>query len=142
MSLISVTRLRVRSWLYLPAFFVQANRSAKQAAAAPGNLAVRLLADRRFAFWTMTAWPNEAAMKAFMQGSPHGPVMRKLMDWCDEAAIVHWTQENASLPGWDQAHQRMQQEGRRSKVHHPSAAYTAFVIPAPVTTHGRDRRMK
>ena len=142
MPLISVTRLRVRSWLYLPAFFVQANRSAKQAAAAPGNLAVRLLADRRLAFWTMTAWPDEAAMKAFMHASPHGPVMRKLMDWCDEAAIVHWTQESAVLPEWDQAHQRMQQEGRRSKVHHPSAAHTAFVIPAPVTTHGRDRRMK
>jgi Domain of unknown function (DUF3291) len=107
--LISITRLRVRSWLYFPSFFVQANRSAKQAAAAPGSLAVRLLADRRRAFWTMTAWSSEAAMKAFMHAGTHGAVMRKLMDWCDEAAMVHWTQESASLPAWDEAHRRMQE---------------------------------
>ena len=98
MATISVTRLRVRSWWYFPSFVVQANRAAQQAAAAPGNLAVRLLRDRKNTYWTLTAWSDDAAMKTFMHAGTHGAVMRKLLDWCDEAALVHWTQDSANLP--------------------------------------------
>jgi heme-degrading monooxygenase HmoA len=140
MPFVSITRLRVRSWRFLPIFFVQALRSGRQAAAADGNLATRLLRERRNTFWTMTSWSSEAAMKAFMHSGVHGPVMRKLLNWCDEAAVGHWPQESTELPTWPQVHTRMQQDGRRSKVNHPSAAHTAFEIPAPSTT--RDLRLK
>lgn len=142
MPLISVTRLRICSWLYFPVFVLNSLRSAKQAAAAQGNLAVRLLRDREKTFWTMTAWSNEAEMKTFMSAGAHGTVMRKLLDWCDEAALAHWTQESATLPTWEEGHRRLQQEGRRSKVHHPSAAHTAFVIPAPTTGRTREQHVK
>jgi hypothetical protein len=142
MPTISVTRLRVRSWWYFPSFVVQANRSAQQAAASPGNLAVRLLRDRKNTFWTLTAWLDDAAMKTFMTAGTHGAVMRKLLDWCDEAALAHWTQDSAVLPTWDAAHKRLLQEGRRSKVNHPSAAHTAFEMPAPTTGITRDRKLK
>lgn len=142
MALISVTRLRIRSWLYFPAFFLNSMRSAKQAAVAPGNLAVRLLRDRDKAFWTMTAWSSDAEMKSFMHAGAHGAAMRKLLDWCDEAAVTHWTQENTNLPTWEDGHKRLQQEGRRSKVHHPSANQAAFVIPPPASGPSRERRVK
>ena len=58
-------------------------------------------------------------MKAFMLASPHGPTMRKLLEWCDEAALVHWTQAAAELPFWPEAHRRLLQEGRKSKVTQP-----------------------
>jgi heme-degrading monooxygenase HmoA len=142
MPLVSVTRLRLRSWLYLPAFFLHSTRSANQAAAAPGNLAVRLLRDRGNAFWTMTAWSSDAEMKAFMHAGAHGAAMRKLLDWCDEAAVTHWTQDSASLPTWEEGHERLQREGRRAKVNHPSASQTAFVIPPPIVGPTRERRVK
>ena len=123
-------------------FVVQSFRAARQAATAEGNLAVSLLRDRRKAFWTTTAWTNEAAVKAFMHSGVHGPVMKKLLEWCDEASLVHWSQESAELPSWQDAHKRMQQEGRRSKVNHPSAAQTAFTFPAPVTGLTREQRLK
>ena len=41
MPFVSITRLRVRSWSYVPAFVVQTLRIARQAARADGNLAVR-----------------------------------------------------------------------------------------------------
>jgi hypothetical protein len=134
MPLVSITRLRVRSWRFLPLFFIQALRSGRQAAKADGNLAARLLRERRNTFWTMTGWSSEAAMKTFMHAGVHGPAMRKLREWCDEASVVHWMQESNELPSWVEAHRRMQQEGRRSKVNHPSPAHTAYEIPLPSTT--------
>ena len=131
MPFVSLTRLRIRKWFFLPAFFVQSQRIARQAARAEGNLAVKLLRDRRSAFWTATSWSSEGSMKAFMRAKPHGPAMRSLLEWCDEAAVVHWEQAGAELPTWEEAHRRMQREGRPSKVYHPSAAHTAFTIPAP-----------
>ena len=137
MPVVSVTRLRVRSWFYLPAFIIRSLRIARQAKSAPGNLEVRLLNDRRNTFWTTTCWESEAAMRAFMLASPHGPAMRKLLEWCDEAALVHWSQPGPELPAWTEAHQRLQGEGRRSKVNHPSEAHARFVIaPPPANARG------
>ena len=132
MAVVSITRLRVRSWRYLPMFFVAALRSARQAARSNGNLAAALLRDAGNAFWTATSWTDERAMKAFMHAAPHGPAMRKLLEWCDEAALVHWTQESGALPTWAVAYARLQREGRTSKVNHPSAAQRAFEVAAPV----------
>ena len=142
MPVVSVTRLRVRSWLYLAPFVIRSLRIVRQAKSAPGNLAVRVLNDRHKAFWTTTCWESEAAMRAFMLAPPHGPAMRKLLEWCDEAALVHWSQPGLELPVWTEAHQRMQREGRRSKVNHPSEAHARFVIPAPRADGGGDGRVK
>src|SRR4051794_19367114 len=131
MPIVSVTRLRVRSWIFLPAFFLRSIRITLQVKNAPGNLGVKFLNDRRKTFWTCTSWDSEAAMKSFMLANPHGPAMRKLLEWCDEASVVHWSQSAPELPGWTQAHARMQSEGRPSKVNYPSENHRRFVIDAP-----------
>jgi heme-degrading monooxygenase HmoA len=140
MPFVSITRLRVRSWRYLPAFLVQSLRSARQAKAAPGNLAVSLLRDADLAFWTRTLWIDEAAMRAFMVSGVHGHVMPRLLHWCDEAAVAHWTQESVAPPTWPEAHRRLRQDGRPSKVSHPSPAQRRFEFPTPRT--GAERRIK
>ena len=140
--IVSITRLRVRSWRYLPSFFLRTLRIAWQAARSDGNLAVGLLRDRRNTFWTGTIWPDESAMKAFMHATPHGPAMRRLLEWCDEASLVHWTQDNADLPSWEVAHQRLEQEGRSSKVHYPSPAHIAHRFPPPTTRRTARLRIK
>jgi hypothetical protein len=98
MPLVSITRLRVRSWRFLPMFFFPALRSTRQASRSDGNLATRLLRDQKRTFWTATLWTSDVEMKRFMVRGAHGLAMRKLLHWCDEAALVHWTQENAALP--------------------------------------------
>jgi hypothetical protein len=138
MPFVSVTRLRVRSLMFLPAFLFDAVRSALQAKAAEGILAVKLLRDARNTWWTSTAWDSEASMRNFMRAKPHGPAMRKLLHWCDEAAVVHWTQPDATLPSWPEAHRRMHLEGRNSKVNHPSPAHSASTIAAPEVRPGND----
>jgi len=131
MPLVSITRLHLRRWRFLPMFLWQVVRSVLQAKKADGNLVTRLFRDRGSTFWTGTVWTNEAAMKGFMLAGAHGRVMRRMLDWCDEAAVVHWTQEHPDFPAWENAHARMQREGRPSKVNHPSPAHSAFAIPQP-----------
>ena len=131
MPFISITRLRVRSPWYLPSFFWHAIRSKTQAKKAAGNLGIALLTDAKLTFWTKSAWTDQAAMRAFMLSGPHRIAMPVLMDICDEASLVDWTQGSAALPDWKEAHRRLVAEGRRSKVRHPTPAHDAFEIPPP-----------
>ncbi|MEP7353274.1 MAG: DUF3291 domain-containing protein [Acidobacteriota bacterium] len=133
MPFISITRLRIRSPWYLPAFFFHALKSSMQAKKAPGNLAFDALSDANRTFWTKTAWQDEASMRAFMLSGAHRVVMPKLAGWCDEAAVAHWTQDTAILPDWAEAHRRLVASGRKSKVKHPSTDHEAFRIPPPRT---------
>jgi hypothetical protein len=131
MAFISVTRLRLRSVRFLPVFILFSLRSARQAKRSAGNRGVALLNDAHFAFWTLTAWEDEAAMRAFMTSGIHRRAMPKLLNWCDEAAVGHWTQETGELPDWAEAHRRMVKDGRPSKVHHPSPDQQARRIREP-----------
>jgi hypothetical protein len=134
MPFVSVTRLRVRSWRYLAGFIVQSLRSARQAKAAAGSLSVCILRDADLAFWTRTVWSGEAAMRAFMRAAPHRDAMPRLPEWCDEAAVVHWSEDALKPPSWPACHGRLQREGRPSQVNHPSQSQRRFEIPAPRTT--------
>jgi Domain of unknown function (DUF3291) len=134
MPLVSITRLRVRSLRYLPAFLINALRSAQQAKAASGNLAVSLLSDARFTFWTCTVWNDEQSVRAFMIAGAHRSVMPRLLQWCDEASVAHWLQDSPEPPSWQEAHRRLQKVGRRSKVDNPSDAHLRFEISPPKTT--------
>jgi hypothetical protein len=131
MAFISVTRLRVRSAWYLPGFFWHAIQSQSQAKKAKGNLGVGVLNDANLVFWTRSAWTDKAAMRAFMLSGPHRKAMPALLDICNEASLVDWTQDSATLPDWKEAHRRLVAEGRRSKVRNPTPAHDAFEIPAP-----------
>jgi hypothetical protein len=142
MAVVSVTRLRVRSWRFLPAFLLRTLRIGVQARKAHGSLAVKVFRDRRNAFWTSTCWESEAAMRDFMLAEPHGSTMRKLLEWCDEAALAHWNQETAELPSWSEAHKRMLRLGRVSKVNHPSEAQKAFRIDEPGENTRSELRLK
>jgi hypothetical protein len=131
MPFISITRLRVRSLLYLPAFLWQTMGSLRQSQRSRGFLAGRVLREARNTFWTVTAWDDDVAMNSFRTSGAHREAMPKLLDWCDEASVAHWSQPTAELPTWLEAHHRMVAEGRLSKVNHPSAAQQAKEIPAP-----------
>jgi len=123
-------------------FFLQAFRTARQAQAASGNLAVAILNDEHRTFWTCTVWSEQESMRSYMSTEPHRSVMRKLAHWCDEASVVHWEQDSQELPGWLVAHQRMQKEGRASRVNRPSAAHLAYQVPEPHLSRAKPVRLK
>ena len=128
---ISVTRLRVRRWWFMPAFLWLTQRTAKQARSAMGFTAGFTLVDKHRAFWTLTGWESESAMKAYRGSGPHRRAMQKLPEWCDEASVAHWTGD--ALPDWVEAWERMQKEGRFTPVKHPSNSQKEKRIERPRT---------
>jgi hypothetical protein len=136
MPFISITRLRVRSIRLLPFFALYAYRSLRQAKRSLGFQCGSLLADRNWTFWTMTAWDSQESMRGFMTTGSHRAAMPRLLDWCDEASIVHWEQAEAALPSWTEADQRMRTSGRVSKVRKPSPQHATLTYPTPRASSG------
>jgi len=122
---ISITRLRLRSLRYLPSFGWYTWQSKRQLTRSPGFLTGTVGSAPGLAFWTATAWTDEASMKAFRNSDWHQRAMPKLLDWCDEASVARWTQDSSALPDRAAMLERMQTSGRISKVRHPTAAHAA-----------------
>jgi hypothetical protein len=138
MPFISITRLRVRSVRFLPGFALYTLRSLRQVRGSPGFQGGGLLADRGWTFWTMTAWDGEESMRRYMTSGSHKLAMPRLLDWCDEAAVVHWDRLEAALPPWTEADKRMREGGRSSKVRNPSPQHADLSYRAPrMATGGR-----
>ena len=136
MPFVSLTRLRIRSVRFLPAFAVHTLRSIRQVKSSPGFLSGALLPDRRFSFWTMTAWDSQESMRQYIITGDHKRAMPHLLHWCDEASIAHWDQPDATLPSWEEADRRMRETGRISKVLHPSPHHATLSYRPPRTTLG------
>jgi hypothetical protein len=137
MSFVSVTRLRIRLARFLPLFAIHTFRSFNQVKKASGFKGGSILADRSWTFWTMTTWDSQESMRAFMTGGAHRAAMPHLLDWCDEASVVHWDGAEDDLPSWNEADKRMRESGRASKVRFPSSCHSTLNYRAPrVTTAG------
>src|SRR5262249_24429109 len=110
----------VRKWRFVPGFLWQTWRSFWRARRALRNQAVRIRRSEGLTFWTVTTWDDEPAMSDFGIARPHLDAMPKLLEWCDEASVAHWTQCSPEPPEWERAEQQMAEIGRLSKVNHPS----------------------
>ena len=125
MPVLSVTRLRLRSWRFFPSFVLYTLRSTRQVEKASGLLGGWLGGSGANAYWTVTLWRDEAAMKAFRDTDAHKAAMPKLLDWCDESAMARVEQPGDELPDGTQALQLLSQRGRVSKVRNPTAKHAA-----------------
>ena len=136
MPFVSLTRLRIRSVRFLPLFALHTHRSLQQVKASPGFQGGALLLDRHWTFWTLTAWDSQSSMRLYMTNGAHKAAMPKLLDWCDEASVAHWEQEDSALPSWTEADRRMRTTGRISKVRNPSPTHGTLSYQEPRVTRG------
>ena len=93
------------------------------------DFGVEVFRDAGMTFWTKSAWRDETAMRAFMTSAAHKNAMPHLQRWCSEASVLHWEQETARLPFWQDAGRRMQRDGRLVAVKRPSETHAAGRIP-------------
>lgn len=133
MVFVSITRLRIRSLRFMPAFILDTLLTTRQTKRAEGFLGGSLLPDRRRAFWTLTLWRDQADMRRYMTSGAHRKAMPKLLNWCDEASVVHWQQDDPVAPDWIMADRRMRADGRPSKVRNPAPHHRDLTFAAPRT---------
>jgi quinol monooxygenase YgiN len=100
--------LPLKSYWRVPQFLIYTGQVMRQLAAAQGLLGYSVLAhpfSKRF--WTLSAWENEAALRAFVQHPPHVRLMAALTPHMGETKFVHWMVNGSQLPlGWDDALRR------------------------------------
>jgi len=89
----SATVLPLRRYRDIPAFLALSTRVAKQVKRTDGAVRYALNTDmRRKKFWTVSAWRDRAAMRAFVQAEPHLTATKRFAQWAGEgAAFVEWT---------------------------------------------------
>lgn len=122
MPFVSVTRLRVKSILYLIPFMRANEASVKALKTSEGLIKGMELIDKKLTFWTMTIWEDEASMKGFRSSLAHREAMQHLPNWCNEASYHHWIQDGLEYPDWQSVAQKLFTEGKLSKVRNPSSA--------------------
>lgn len=131
MTFVSVTRLRLRSWRFVPAFLWTNELIVQQLTRSSGFRKGKLLIDKHRTFWTVTMWSDQASVRQFRDAASHRIAMPKLLNWCDEASLAHWEQSGDTLPDWPDAWTRLLRHGRASKVRYPSAEHARLAFPTP-----------
>jgi heme-degrading monooxygenase HmoA len=97
--------LPLRSYWRVPPFFLYTTQVVKQLASAQGLLGYSVLA-RPFSkrFWTLSAWEDDAALRAFVEHPPHVRVMAALTPHMNKTKFVRWMVKGSQLPLlWDDA---------------------------------------
>lgn len=135
-TVVSVTRFRLRKLVFAPSFFLHAQRTIAQIRNADGFVTGAVLRDAHFAFWTLTLWRDQAAMRAYALSGAHARAMPGLVRWADEAHVAHWMQASAELPDWNEAARRLRAEGRAVPLRHPAPSHANRGFAGPATTRG------
>jgi quinol monooxygenase YgiN len=118
---VMASRLKLKSLLRVPRFFLLSGASYRQAQRSPGNVGVSLRADPwRRTFWTLSSWENRQALQAYVGTEPHLSVMTKLKPAMRESLFTSWKQDPAVRPSWEEADRRLavQEQARRSAEPH------------------------
>jgi heme-degrading monooxygenase HmoA len=71
MTLVSVTRLRLKSWRYLPGFMWHNLLSCWQIVNIKGFVGGKLVLDSNRVFWTVSLWENKLAMQHYRNSGAH-----------------------------------------------------------------------
>ena len=86
------SRFELNSAWRSPAFLLHALRIWRQARRSPGLLGVSLRAHPvAGVYWTLSAWTDEAALRAFARTDPHRTIMKRARPWTKSATFRFWT---------------------------------------------------
>ncbi|CAL9429123.1 DUF3291 domain-containing protein [Streptomyces sp. enrichment culture] len=105
---VMASRLKLKSLVRVPRFFLLSGGVYRQAQNSPGNVGVSLRADPwRKTFWTLSAWESREALNTYIRTDPHLSVMSKLKPAMRESLFTSWKQDSAAPPTWAEADRRL-----------------------------------
>jgi hypothetical protein len=141
-TVVAVTRLHVRSIRFLLRLYWDGRKIKRSLKKAPGFLGGKLLVDRNRAYWTITRWKDLDSMLAFRNSRVHAAVARMVYKWCDEASVVHWATKEDQLPSWKEAHRRMTESGKLTRLMFQTADHKAHRFRQPYWTNSREESLE
>ncbi|WP_034520036.1 DUF3291 domain-containing protein [Actinomadura rifamycini] len=111
---VMASRFEVRSLRHVPGFFLASLALLRQARTAPGAHGFTLKAQlAKRTFWTLSAWRDDAALRAYAAAEPHRSTMRRKRAVMRDSTFVFWTVRGSELPlTWADAQQRLAAEAR------------------------------
>jgi hypothetical protein len=128
-TLLSITRLKLRSVRLLPQFLNTIHKIRIHAEGSGGLLDMYLAIDRRLAFWTLTVWKNQASMQQFVGSGAHMIAMQYLRDWCSEAALKGMAWKSDRTPDLAEASLILSQDAHFSTLNFPNLAHQTKQLP-------------
>ncbi|MEU9023860.1 hypothetical protein [Actinomadura sp. NPDC048394] len=106
---VMASRLEVRSLRHVPGFLLTSMSLLRQARRSDGAHGVALKAQLlKRTFWTLSAWRDEQAIRAYAAAEPHRSSMRAKRAVMRGSTFVFWQAKAADLPiGWEEARRRI-----------------------------------
>ncbi len=107
---VMASRLELRRLRDVPSFLAAALQIRRQMLGSPGALGLSLIArPLRGTFWTLSAWQDQAALRAATGREPHRQIMQRFRPRMAGSAFVTWTAPATALPiPWDDALRRLE----------------------------------
>jgi hypothetical protein len=136
MSLVSVTRFRLRSIRFVPFFVLHANRTIAQIRKADGFVAGTVQRDAYLAFWTVTVWRDEHAMRASGASGAHRKAMPHLADWPTRRAWGTGGSPAATCPSGWKRFVACARKGAPLTLRHPVPNHPEQRFAEPQMTYG------
>jgi hypothetical protein len=105
---VMLTHLPLRHAWSIPGFLRDTSRIRSQLARSPGLVGYSLRADLlRKRFWTLSAWTDEASLRAFARQDPHRAIAASLASRMGDTRFDLWQVPGNDLPlGWEAALRR------------------------------------
>jgi hypothetical protein len=98
-ALVLGSRLELRHYRDIPRFMWAAMKVRKQMHQSNGALGVSLIAQpARKAFWTLSAWADQASLDAFVGSRPHLDVMGRFRERLTNPQFTTWTVAGTEMP--------------------------------------------
>lgn len=111
---VMASRFEVRSLRHVPGFFLASLALLRQARTSPGAHGFTLKAElAKRTFWTLSAWRDDAALRAYAAAEPHRSTMRRKRAVMRDSTFVFWNVRGSELPlTWDDAQRRLAAKAR------------------------------
>ena len=129
MFYLSMTRLRLKSPLYLIPFFVQNEKILSQLRTSQGFIKGKVLAAPNLSMWTVTLWSSEEDLRAFYLNGEHGETIEKIDQWSSDSVGCHQSTESDEIPSWENVRLQLIKSGRFRDLKEPSCDQINRVIP-------------
>ncbi|MWA01721.1 DUF3291 domain-containing protein [Actinomadura sp. LD22] len=106
---VMASRLEVRSLRHVPGFLLASMSLLRQARRADGAHGVALRAQLlKRTFWTLSAWRDQKAIRAYAAAEPHRSTMRAKRAVMRDSTFVFWQAKATDLPiTWEEARRRI-----------------------------------